>query len=192
MLHKSKTIAFATALSLTLGAAVPAHAWGSNEQNFLKGIAAALIVGVIVHEGQKSRKAPQPAPKPVYRQPTYQEPTYHQPRAHQPRQEYSRQQQQPRYEAPTAKTGRIIGQSSNYGSGVNDTTAARVFNSYSRTERVAIQRQLARFGYYTGALDGSFGPRTHQAVYEFARKAGNQDALASSTGAYRVYDALLG
>jgi len=195
MLLKSKTIAFATALSLTLGAAVPAHALGRNERNFLKGIAAALIVGVIVHEGQKSRKAQQPAPKQVYRQPTYQEPvyqepTYHQPRAQQPRQQQTRQQQ-PRYEAPTAKTGRIIGQNSNYGSGVNDTTAARVFNSYSRTERVAIQRQLARFGYYTGALDGSFGPRTHQAVYEFARQAGNQDALASSTGAYRVYDALL-
>ena len=191
MLLKSKTIAFATALSLTLGAAAPAHALGRNERNFLKGIAAALIVGVIVNEGRKSRNAPQPAPKQVYRQPTYQEPTYHQPREHQPRQQQTRQQQ-PRYEAPTAKTGRVIGQSSNYGSGVNDTTAARVFNSYSRTERVAIQRQLARFGYYTGALDGSFGPRTHQAVYEFARTAGNQDALASPTGAYRVYDALLG
>lgn len=186
MLLTSKTVAFATALSLTLGAAVPAHAWGRNEQNFLKGVAAALIVGAIVHEGQKSRPAPQPQPQRVYRQPTYQEPRYEQPR-HQ-----ERTYEQPRYEQPKVKTGRVIGQTSSYGSGVNDTTAARVFNSYSRTERVAIQRQLARYGYYTGTLDGSFGPRTHQAVYEFARTAGNQEALASSSGAYRVYDAILG
>jgi len=191
MLLTSKTIAFATALSLTLGAAVPAHAWGRNEQNFLKGVAAALIVGAILNETQRSRPAPQAAPRPVYRQPTYQEPAYEQPR----REQHSydeRRNEQPRYQEPRAKTGRVIGQTSNYGSGVNDTTAARVFNSYSRNERVAIQRQLARFGYYSGTLDGSFGPRTHQAVYEFARKAGQQEALASSSGAYRVYDALLG
>lgn len=186
MLLKSQTIAFATALSLTLGAAVPAHAWGRNEQNFLKGIAAALIVGAIVHEGQKSRQALQPQPQRVYRQPTYQEPRDVQPRRGE------RTHAQPRYEQPKAKTGRVIGQSSSYGSGVNDTAAARVFNSYSVAERVAIQRQLARYGYYTGTLDGSFGPRTHQAVYEFARQSGKQQALASSSGAYRVYDALLG
>ncbi|WP_022702591.1 peptidoglycan-binding domain-containing protein [Pseudorhodobacter ferrugineus] len=181
MLLTSKTIAFATALSLTLGAAVPAHAWGRNEQNFLKGVAAALIVGAIVHEGQKTRNAPQTAPKQTYRQPVYQEPAPRQTRQH-----------QPRYQEPKVKTGRVIGQTSPYGSGVNDTTAARVFNRYSYAERIAIQRQLARFGYYSGTLDGSFGPRTHQAVYEFARKAGKQQALASSSGAYRVYDALLG
>lgn len=186
MLLTSKTIAFATALSLTLGAAVPAHAWGRNEQNFLKGVAAALIVGAIVHEGQKSRRAPQPAPQRVYRQPTYQEPTYQEPRRHE------RRYQEPRYQEPERKQGRVIGQTSNYGSGVNDTTAARVFNSYSRNERLAIQRQLARYGYYTGTLDGSFGPRTHQAVYEYARASGNNEALGSSSGAYRVYDALLG
>lgn len=181
MLLTSKTIAFATALSLTLGAAVPAHAWGRNEQNFLKGIAAAVIIGAIVNEGQKSRQTP----KRVHRQPSYQEPTYRQPRQQQPRYE------EPRYQEPQRKQGRVIGQSSNYGSGVNDTTAARVFNSYSRHERVAIQRQLARYGYYSGTLDGSFGPRTHQAVYEFARRSGKQEALTSSSGAYRVYDALL-
>lgn len=170
MLLKSKTIAAATALSLMLGAAAPAQALGRNERNFLKGVAAALIVGAIVNEGRKSRARAQPAPQPVYRQPTYRQPTYE----------------------PPVKTGRIIGKSSDYGSGVNDTTAARVFNSYTRPERVAIQRELARFGYYNGTLDGAFGPRTHQAVYEFARTAGKQEALNSTSGAFGVYNALLG
>lgn len=186
MLLTSKTIAAATALSLMLGVAAPAHALGRNERNFLKGIAAALIVGVIVQESQKSRQAPKPQPVPqpktVYRQPTYNQPHRQQPSA---------TFQNPTYQ-PNVQTGRVIGQTSNYGSGVNDTTAARVFNSYSRNQRVAIQRQLANFGYYNGALDGSFGPRTHQAVYEFARTAGKQDALDNTSGAYRVYDALLG
>ena len=180
MLLTSKTIAAATVLSLTLGAAVPAQALGRNERNFLKGVAAALIVGAIVNESQKSRPAPQPVPRQVYRQPTYTQPNY------QPT------YKQPVYKQPSYNTGRVIGQTSSYGSGVNDTAAARVFNSYSHRERVAIQRQLASFGYYTGTLDGSFGPRTHQAVYEFARSAGKQDALSSTSGAYRVYDALLG
>ncbi|MGB3279439.1 MAG: peptidoglycan-binding domain-containing protein [Pseudorhodobacter sp.] len=180
MLLKSKTIAAATALSLMLGAAAPAQALGRNERNFLKGVAAALIVGAIVNEGRKSRARAQPAPQPVYRQPTYRQPTYQQPTY-----------RQPTYEPPV-KTGRIIGKSSDYGSGVNDTTAARVFNSYTRPERVAIQRELARFGYYNGTLDGAFGPRTHQAVYEFARTAGKQEALNSTSGAFGVYNALLG
>ena len=175
MLLKSKAIATLTALSLAMGAAAPAHAWGKNEQNFLKGIAAAVIVGAIVNEGRKSRARAQPAPQPIYRAPVPQQPRYQQPHA-----------------GNHGKTGRVIGQQSGYGSGINDTAAARVFNSYSRAERLNIQRQLASFGYYGGAIDGSFGPRTHQAVYEFARTAGKQEALSSTSGAYQVYDALLG
>lgn len=174
MLLKSKTIAAATALSLMLGVAAPAQALGRNERNFLKGVAAALIVGAIVNESRKSRARAQPAPQPVYRQPAYQQPTY----------------RQPAYQPPV-KTGRVIGKTSNYGSGVNDTTAARVFNSYTRSERITIQRELARFGYYDGTLDGAFGPRTHQAIYEFARTAGKQEALNSTSGAFEVYNALL-
>jgi hypothetical protein len=189
MLLKSKAIATVTALSLMLGAAAPAQALGKNERNFLKGIAAVLIVGAIVNEGRKANAQPAPAPQPIYRQPRYEppQPIYRQPRYEPPEATYRPHQVQ-----PTQKTGRIIGQNSAYGSGVNDTTAARVFNSYSRAERLAIQRQLAGFGYYSGAIDGAFGPRTHQAVYEFAGAMSKQDALNTTSGAYRVYDALLG
>jgi hypothetical protein len=172
LLHKS--IATACILSLSLGLAAPAQALGKNERNVLKGIAAALIVGAIVKEGRKSQ--PAPAPQPVYRAPAYITPSYSAPQVH----------------APRVKTGRVIGQQSTYGSGVNNTTAARVFNSYTIAERVEIQRQLANIGYYRGSLDGAFGPRTHQAVYEFARYAGKQDALNSTSGAFQVYNALLG
>ncbi|RUS60732.1 hypothetical protein EGN72_07455 [Pseudorhodobacter sp. E13] len=185
MLLKTKAIAAVTALSLSLTAAAPAHALGKNERNFLKGIAAALIVGAIVNEGRKAHPAPAPAPQPVYRQPAYEAPRHRQTEP---------VYQEPRRQAPkaTQPTGRIIGKSTTYGSGVQDTTAAQVFNSYSRAERLRIQAQLARFGYYTGAIDGAFGPRTHQAVYEFARSAGKPEALNSTAGTYRVYNALLG
>ncbi len=175
MLLKTKAIAAFTALSLSLTATAPAYALGKNERNVLKGIAAAVIVGAIVNEARKSQ--PAPAPQPVYRKPVHKQPVY-QP----PQQTYH----------PPAKTGRVIGKSSAYGSGVNNTTAAHVFNSYGPAQRVRIQRQLSRFGYYNGSIDGSFGPRTHQAVYEFARSAGKQDALNTAAGAHRVYNALLG
>jgi hypothetical protein len=198
MLLKSRSIAAATAISMTLVAAVPAHAWGRSEQNALKTIVAALAVGAIIYQGQKSKAAPapQPAPKPVYRQPApqqpeyqqpvYQPPVYRQPAYNEPR------YQQPTYQQPQLETGRVIGQTTTYGSGVNATTAAQVFNSYSPYQRIAIQRKLTEFGYYSGALDGTFGPRTHQAVYEFARVAGKQDALGDARGASQVYNALLG
>jgi peptidoglycan hydrolase-like protein with peptidoglycan-binding domain len=67
-----------------------------------------------------------------------------------------------------------------------------VFNSYTQPERVEIQRQLARNGYYNGAIDGAFGPRTHQAAYEFARDTGRQAALTTTSGSYQIYAALLG
>ncbi|MDN5785962.1 peptidoglycan-binding domain-containing protein [Pseudorhodobacter sp.] len=182
MLLRSRIAASLTAVTIALGSTAPAEALGRNERNFLKGIAAALIVGAIVNEGRKSHAAP--APQPLYREPVYRQPTYREP-----------QRQQPTYQ-PQRKPGRIIGSSggnaSQYGSGVNNTTAARVFNSYSQMERFRIQRQLAAFGYYSGSIDGSFGPRTYQAIYQFALAGGKQEALSNTSGAYQVYDALLG
>lgn len=64
-----------TALALAAGSAVPAHAWGKNEQNFLKGVLAAAAVGAIInHNRNKNRAeaAPQyfaPAPQPRYHEP---------------------------------------------------------------------------------------------------------------------------
>ncbi|HMO72709.1 MAG TPA: hypothetical protein PKC84_13915, partial [Paracoccaceae bacterium] len=47
--------AAATALALAAATAAPAHAWGKNEQNFLKGVLAAVAVGAIIEHNRKSR-----------------------------------------------------------------------------------------------------------------------------------------
>ena len=66
-----KTSAIAlTALSLGLGAAAPAQAFGSNERNFLYGVGATLLVGAITRDARRNRVAP------VYVQPQVVQPTY--------------------------------------------------------------------------------------------------------------------
>ncbi|WP_168199216.1 peptidoglycan-binding domain-containing protein [Pseudorhodobacter turbinis] len=181
MLLKSKTIATACVLSLSLGLAAPAQALGKKERNVLMGVAAVAIVGAIVNDARKSKAAAAPQHH-VKRVPARQ--TQHYPRYQQP--QYVPPKVQPR------KTGRVIGKASSYGSGLYDTAAARVFNSYTYRERVRIQRRLARAGYYNSTLDGSFGPGTHQAIYQYARRSGNQNALNSTSGAQQIYGALLG
>jgi hypothetical protein len=77
-----------------------------------------------------------------------------------------------------------------YGS-VYNTPAAQAFNSYSRTDRKAIQRSLRAQGYYYGSIDGSFGPGTYNAVAAYARDAGASGHLGTAGGAYAIYDGLI-
>jgi hypothetical protein len=66
---RTALIAAATAGAMTLTAAAPAQAWGKNEQNFLKGVVATVIVGQIIKEARKDQRrhyAPAPAPTPIY------------------------------------------------------------------------------------------------------------------------------
>lgn len=74
---------------------------------------------------------------------------------------------------------------------IHSTPAARAFNSYSLTERKAIQRNLRAWGYYRGGIDGAFGPGTYNAVLAYARDEGASDRLSSTSGAYGVYDGLI-
>ncbi len=71
------------------------------------------------------------------------------------------------------------------------TAAARAFNSYSKSERRLIQKRLAHWGYYRGPFDGSFGPGTYSAVAAYAADEGQSRDLASTAGAYGVYDGLI-
>jgi hypothetical protein len=71
------------------------------------------------------------------------------------------------------------------------TPAARAFNSYSRAERVAIQRRLAALGYYRSGIDGAFGPGTYNAVVAYARDAGQASSLGGTNTAFGVYDGLI-
>lgn len=161
---KHTLTAAVTALTLTAVAAVPAHA-GRNEDNFLKGVAAALVVGAIIKNAQKRPQAVQP--QPIYRV-------------------------QPSHPAPQPTYGRVIGGHDGYRStSVYATPAAQAFNTYTVTERRAIQRRLAAFGYYGGGIDAAFGPATYRAVTEWARDQGLTQQLASRDGAFAVYDRLV-
>jgi Putative peptidoglycan binding domain len=76
-------------------------------------------------------------------------------------------------------------------SSIYGTPAARAFNSYSKSERRAIQRNLRAWGYYRGGIDGSFGPGTYNAIQAYARDEGAAGNLRSTSGAYAVYDGLI-
>lgn len=69
------------------------------------------------------------------------------------------------------------------------TPAAKAFQSYSLSERKAIQRNLRAWGYYHGGIDGAFGPGTYSAITAYARDEGM--SLSTSAKAYGVYDGLL-
>jgi hypothetical protein len=169
---KTSAIAAVTALSLALTA--PAHALGKNERNFLKGVAATLIIGAIINDAQaRSKPAPAPQPQPQYRpRPQYDDrPQYDK---HAPRHEHR-------------KTGRVIGTSGS----VYSSPAAHAFNRYSANERRAIQRSLRAYGYYAGSIDGSFGPGTYNAVLAYARDTGGVHQIKSQAGSFGLYDGLI-
>jgi hypothetical protein len=69
------------------------------------------------------------------------------------------------------------------------TPAARAFQSYSASERKAIQRNLRAWGYYRGGIDGAFGPGTYNAITAYARDEGI--SLSTTAKAYGAYDGLL-
>lgn len=177
---KTAAVATVTALSIALTAAAPAQALGKNERNFLKGVAAAVIVGALINDA--NARAPQPQPQPVYRPHPQPQPGY---RPHpQPQPDYG---YRPRHDDRHHTSGRVIGSSNS----VHATIAAQSFNSYSAAQRRAIQSRLRAFGYYNGGLDASFGPGTYRAVVAYARDTGGERQLQSRAGSFGVYDSLL-
>lgn len=167
MLPTIRTAATAAiaALSIAATAAAPVQA-GQRERDFLKGVAATVIVGSVI----KGMSAPRAQAQPQYytQQPRY----YTQPQYYTPPREQV-------YYAPPAQQG------------LSTSAAAQAFKSYSPTERRAIQRELARAGYYYGAIDGVFGPATYRAVASYAADRGLNARIDSASGAYTVYDSLI-
>lgn len=163
MLPSFKTLAISaiTSASLALSAAAPAYAWGEREQDFLRGVAATVVIGSILKNSANPRPAPVPTPAPVY------EPRHgHGWGGH----------HGGGYHAPAVSA--------------YDTVSA-TFRSYSRAERRAIQSTLRAYGYYRGGVDGSFGPATYRAIVAFARDTGGERQLRSQAGAYSVLDEIL-
>jgi len=56
------TTAAVTAFALAAAAATPASAWGKKEQNFLAGVATAVVIGQIIKQNRKAHAAPAPIP----------------------------------------------------------------------------------------------------------------------------------
>lgn len=174
---KNTVITGLTALSLALGAALPAKAWDQREQDVLKGVVGTIVAQSVLQQ-YGILQPRQPRPQPVYREPVYQQPRviYRDPEP---------VYRQPRYVEP------VYAPRPTYATSVYRTAAAQAFNSYSLTERRAIQRRLAAQGYYYGGIDGAFGPGTYSAVASYASDMGVSQRLASREGAFGIYDGLI-
>lgn len=176
MLPKIRTATTATtaaiaAIALAATVAAPVQA-GQRERDFLKGVAATVIVGTVINGLNTQRAQAQPR---YYQEPRH----YQQPRQHQQPQYYTPGPREPAYFAQPVRPS------------LSTTAAAQAFKSYSPSERRAIQRQLARAGYYNGGIDGVFGPGTYRAVAAYAADRGLQGRIDSASGAYTVYDSLI-
>lgn len=124
-----------------------------------QGFVAGVATAVIVDELLKNRRA-RLGSAPVYVAPT---PTYVEPRTV--------------YVEPRHTTS------------IYATPAARAFQSYSLSERKAIQRNLRAWGYYRGGIDGAFGPGTYNAITAYARDEGV--SLSTTAKAYGAYDGMI-
>ena len=160
---RTATTAAIAALALAATVAAPVQA-GQRERDFLKGVAATVIVGTVL-QSMNNRAYARPAPQQRYVAP---QPQYYQP----PR--------EPAYFAPPAAQH-----------GLSTSAASQAFKSYSMTERRAIQRELARAGYYYGAIDGIYGPATYRAVQAYAADRNLNARIDTASGAYTVYDSLI-
>ena len=74
---------------------------------------------------------------------------------------------------------------------IYSSTTARAFNSYTDNEQRRIQSTLSAYGYYSGAIDGSFGPATYNAVALYANRTGKTAMLGTQAGAFGLLDGLL-
>ncbi|MDO8882336.1 MAG: peptidoglycan-binding domain-containing protein [Pseudotabrizicola sp.] len=175
---KTAAITAVTALSIAITAAAPAHALGKNERNFLKGVAATVIIGALINDAQ----ARQPQPQPVYRPQPQPQPQYRPHPQPQPQHHY-----RPRQDHHHSTSGRVIGSNAS----VHSTIAAQSFNSYSVAQRRAIQSRLRAFGYYNGGIDAAFGPGTYNAVVAYARDSGGERQLQTRAGTFGIYDSLI-
>lgn len=149
------------ALALTAASAAPVHAIGKNEEKFLQGMAAAVILDRVFDDMRRQqRKQPK-----YYTQPA---PVYN-------------------YVAPAP----VYRPAPSYQTSIYATPAAAAFNSYSYTDRKRIQQRLAAYGYYRSGIDGSFGPGTYNAIVAYAGDRGQRNALGTQAGVYGLFDGLV-
>ena len=163
--------AVVTALALAAASAVPAQALGKNERNFLKGVAAAVIVNEIVKQGRSVAA----------------------PRSYNPYQGYdARYGHDPRRDYHDRYGYKREPQRHGYTQGYYSNAASSAFYEYSPQSRRMIQQRLAAYGYYRGAIDGVWGQGTASAMTAYARDVNASSSLGTRDGSVRLYNALIG
>lgn len=70
---------------------------------------------------------------------------------------------------------------------LNKIPAGIVFRNLTLTERLAVQRSLARVGYYHGLIDGVWGPETWAGTAAYAERVGIRHFLNDAHGSLRVF-----
>lgn len=161
---KRRAFAGVLALALAVPMGGPALALDRHDRGVVAGALGMLFIQGMI----KASKTP-PQPAPVYAAPA---PVYV------PAPVYAA----PVYAAPVYAAQPVA---------ATRTPAAYAFGSYSGGERRAIQRSLARAGYYYGPIDGAFGRGTYMAAASFARDTGSAAEINTQAGAYGVFDRLL-
>lgn len=158
---KTPVLSATLALALSLATVGPVSALGKNERNFLKGVAATLVIGALLNQAQANHPPAQPVTRAV------QVPTpYPQPQGHTP--------------------AHVIGSdTSSYAA------TSQAFRAYGQSDRRAIQTRLRQYGYYRGGIDGVFGPATYRATEAYARDSVGARALQDRAGAFGVFDSLI-
>lgn len=74
---------------------------------------------------------------------------------------------------------------------VYSTPVGQAFNAYSDNEQRRIQSTLSAYGYYHGAIDGSFGPSTYNALAMYASRTNRTALMDTRSGAFSLLDGLL-
>lgn len=74
---------------------------------------------------------------------------------------------------------------------IHDTAMANQFNAYTDRTQRRIQSTLSAYGYYDGAIDGSFGRGTYEATLAYARAKGKTGLLSTQAGVATLYESLL-
>lgn len=70
---------------------------------------------------------------------------------------------------------------------LNEIPSGKVFRALNERERYAVQRSLARVGYYAGPIDGVWGPGTWAGTAAYADRVGIRNLLDDVHGSLRVF-----
>ena len=191
-MSKSRLIAFATASAIALSSfTAPAFALGKTEKGIIAGIAAAVIIDQLI-SNNKANAAPQ-VQQPVHnvngphwnngRGPKHDKPGHNHDRYDD---RYDNRYNDRRPAPPPAYQPPRVQQPS-----VHTTPLGIAFKNYSANDRKTIQRRLRSAGFYNGAIDGTFGPASYNALLTYARVRGHDGNLNTTGGAYNYLNRIL-